>query len=468
MLRPLALSTLLFLTLACRPESKEPETNPGANLAGKNLIVITLDTARQDHFSCYGDPEFQGTTPHIDDLAADGSLFLNGYSQTNTTNPSHAVIFTGLYALDLEVMNNHVPLPAAAAGVDTLPAAFRRANYRTAAFPAVPHLSTLDISGFDESRPPQAERSARESVDLFLDWIEGGTTAPFFAWLHLFDPHVRYEPPERYRARFYSGDPTRGEGAKLSTISRFEKAPPVAQEQFGEVRDRAYPRAMYRGEIQYTDDQIGRLISALKERGLYEDTAIVLVGDHGESLGEHEIYYDHQGLYETSIRIPFILRLPGFPRGVRISDPVGQIDLLPTLAQLFDLKVETEQALRGVSLVDVLRNGPSPVLDEREWLIHEAAHNAEVVLRRGPWKANFRIFAMHPRPPVLLFNLEEDPDEETNLADAHPEIVAELQPLVQRWIDRHIWNLANPKLEKAMLERLRALGYLPPNEAGAP
>jgi arylsulfatase A-like enzyme len=122
---------------------------------------------------------------------------------------------------------------------------------------------------------------------------------------------------------------------------------------------------MYRGEIQYTDDQIGRLISALKERGLYEDTAIVLVGDHGESLGEHEIYYDHQGLYETSLRIPFILRLPGFPRGVRISDPVGQIDLLPTLAQLFDLKVETEQTLRGVSLVDVLRNAPSPALDER-------------------------------------------------------------------------------------------------------
>ena len=91
-----------------------------------------------------------------------------------------------------------------------------------------------------------------------------------------------------------------------------------------------------------------------------------------------------------------------------------------------------------------------------------------MVLRRGPWKANFRIFAMHPRPRVLLFNLEEDPDEETNLADAHPEIVAALQPLVQRWIDRHIWNLANPKLEKAMLERLRALGYLPPNEAGAP
>ncbi len=286
MLRPLAPSILLFLTLACQPESKEPEAPPDAELAGKNLIVITLDTARQDHFSCYGNPEFRGTTPHIDDLAADGSLFLNGYSQTNTTNPSHAVIFTGLYALDLEVMNNQVPLPAAAAGVDTLPAAFRRANYRTAAFPAVPHLSTLDIPGFDESMSPQAERNARESVDLFLDWVEGGATGPFFAWLHLFDPHVRYEPPERYRTRFYSGDPTRGEGAKLSTISRFEKAPPVAQEQFGEVRDRAYPRAMYRGEIQYTDDQIGRLISALKERGLYEDTAIVLVGDHGESLGE--------------------------------------------------------------------------------------------------------------------------------------------------------------------------------------
>jgi arylsulfatase A-like enzyme len=325
-------------------------------------------------------------------------------------------------------------------------------------------LTTLGLPGFDESLHPEVERTAREIVDSFLAWIEGDAAGPFFAWLHLFDPHVRYEPPEPYRARFYSGDPTQGGGEKLSTIARFKQAPPVAQDQFAEVRDRAYPRAMYRGEIQYADDQIGRLISTMKERGLYEDTAIVVVGDHGESLGEHEIYYDHQGLYEVSIRIPFILRLPGFPRGVRISEPVGQIDLVPTLAELFDLTVETEQPLRGVSLADALRGEPSPVLEEREWLIHEAAHNAEVVLRRGAWKANFSIFGMLPRPPVLLFNLEEDPNEENNLADAHPEIIAELRPLVQRWIDRHIWNLANPKLEKAMLERLRALGYLPPDE----
>jgi len=468
-LRTCVLATLLFLMLACQPESRESGKTADAPLAGKNLIVITLDTSRQDHFSCYGDPEFRGTTPHIDDLAADGALFLNGYSQTNTTNPSHAAIFTGLYSLDLEVMNNTVPFPIGDAGVDTLPAAFRRASYRTAAFPAVPHLTQLDIPGFDESMSPLAERTARENVDLFLEWIDAGSAGgPFFTWLHLFDPHIKYEPPEPYRARLYSGDPTQGAGEKLSTIERFKRAPPIVQEQFAEVRDLAYPRAMYRGEIQYTDDQIGRLLAALKERGLYEDTAIVVVGDHGESLGEHEIYYDHQGLYEVSLRIPFILRLPGFPRGIRVSKPVGHVDLVPTLAQLFGLTIDTRQPLRGVSLVDALRNDPSPDLDAREWLIIEAAHNTEVVLRRGAWKANFRIFGLLPRPAVLLFDLQADPDEAINLADAHPEIVAELRPLVERWIERNIWNLANPKLEKAALERLRALGYLPPNEASAP
>jgi arylsulfatase A-like enzyme len=267
MLRPLALSTLLIVTLACQRESRQSEAPPAADLTGKNLIVITLGTSRQDHFSCYGDPAFRGSTPHIDDLAADGALFLNGFSQTNVTNPSHVAIFTGLYALDLEVMNNGVPFPVTETGIDSLPAAFRRANYRTVAFPAIPHLAALNVPGFDESAPSQRELTAGENVDLFLAWIERDATGPFFAWLHLFDPHAPYEPPEQYQAKLYIGDPTQGEGAKLSTIARFETAPPIVQEQFAEVRDRAYPKAMYRGEIQYTDDQIGRLLSELKERG---------------------------------------------------------------------------------------------------------------------------------------------------------------------------------------------------------
>ncbi|MBW2287539.1 MAG: sulfatase [Deltaproteobacteria bacterium] len=463
MLRPLALSILLFVALACQRESPESEALPAADLAGKNLIVITLDTSRQDHFSCYGVPEFRGTTPHIDDLAADGALFLNGYSQTNITNPSHAAIFTGLYAIDLKVMNNHVPLPTAEAGVDTLSAAFQRSDYRTAAFPAVSHLTALAVPGFDESAPPRVERIAGDNVDLFLTWVEQNAPEPFFAWLHLFDPHAPYEPPERFRVDLHTGDPTQGEAAKLGATAQFQWSPPIVQEQFAEVRDRAYPKAMYRGEVRYTDDQVGRLISALKERGLYDDTAIVVVGDHGESLGEHEIYYDHAGLYEASLRIPFVLRIPGFPRGVRIAESVSHVDLVPTLAQLFGLEIETSEPLRGVSLVDAIRGEPSPPLEGRQWLIHEAVRNTEVALRRGPWKAIFLIFSVDGGPPVRLFNLEDDPGEETNVVDAHSDIVAELQPLVQRWIDQHIWDLGNDGVEEAMLERLRALGYLSPN-----
>jgi hypothetical protein len=137
------------------------------------------------------------------------------------------------------------------------------------------------------------------------------------------------------------------------------------------------------------------------------------------------------------------------------------------LAELFDLKIETEQPLRGVSLVDALAGEPGLELVGREWLIHEGAHNAEVVARRGPWKLIFRIYGL-PGPSVLLFNLKEDPDETSNIAAAHPEIVAQLQPLVQGWIDRNIWGLAAPTLEKAVTERLRALGYLPPDADEAP
>ena len=134
----------LLPVLACQPRSSEiGELARAGALKGKNLLIITLDTTRQDHVGAYGHADARGTTPSLDRLAADGAIFLNAYSQTNVTNPSHVAIFTGLYALDARVMNNRTTLTTASPGVDTLPAAFQRAGYRTTGFPATLKLTKL-------------------------------------------------------------------------------------------------------------------------------------------------------------------------------------------------------------------------------------------------------------------------------------------------------------------------------------
>ncbi len=458
---PLCLA-LLVATACGSAQDREAGPMAAGALRGKNLLVITLDTTRRDHISAYGVPGLEGTTPAIDRLAAQGALFENAYSQTNTTNPSHTSLFTGLYALDTRIMNNHSAFEDVAADIDTLPAAFQRAGYRTGGFAAVAHLSKqgLALPGFDEANVPPGELRASQIVPVLIRWIQQDRTRPFFAWLHLFDPHIPYRPPAKYRALYYQGDPTAGDSTPLGESPSFKRsAPKPSREQFGKVRDRRYPAAMYRGEIRFLDDQLGRLLRALEKLGLSDDTAIVLLGDHGESLGEHEIYYDHAGLYEESIRIPFIVRLPGFPAGVRITERVGQIDLAPTLVELFDVNLESTTPLRGLSLAEALRGKQGTALTGRDWMIHESASNHQIAVRRGPWKAIYSVWFMEP--PVLLFDLEQDPKETHNLAKERPELVEELRVRAQPWLDEGRWKIGTEAFEKALGERLRALGYLP-------
>ena len=460
------------LTLAsCQAEpTTTPATAPPESLRGTNVLLITVDTTRRDHISAYGEPGFEGLTPAIDRLAASGTLFVNAYSQSNSTNPAHTSLFTGTYGLDNQIMNNKISYAKAGAGLDTLAEAFQRAGYRTAAFAATPHVSRslLDLPGFEHATPPTEEIPADRMVDRVLQWTDHEPSRPFFVWLHLFDPHAPYAAPADYQAEFYQGDPTAGDGLPLGRDARFnDRMAPGVRKQFGKVRDHTYPPAMYRAEVRFLDDQIGRLLAQLEARGAASSTAIVLIADHGENLGEHGIYFAHNGLYEPSIRIPFLMRLPGFPSGLRITDPVGQIDLHPTLVELFDLEVDTRAPLRGVSLVDALRGKAATEASTRELLVYESSDNREVAVRRGRWKAIFSIW--WAAPSVLLFDLETDPGELRDVGHEHPELVAELRTAAEPWFDHGRWlKPATPTLDKAIAERLRTLGYIPVSEKPPP
>ncbi|MEN8183112.1 MAG: sulfatase [Myxococcota bacterium] len=438
-------------------EGEAPVTDSDAPLAGSSLVLLTLDTARADYFSVYGGPE--GLTPNVDRLAAGGTVFENAYSQSNVTNPSHTAILTGLYGIDARILNNFTTFSFAESGSDTLASAFGKLGYRTAAFLAAPHLSLLALPGFDHA--PQASNRARAGpiVNAACDWIREQRGEPFFAWVHLFDPHSPYHAPTAYRSQFYQGDPTRGPGPRFADRETFGRAADVVRQQFAEVRDPDYPLAMYRAEMRYVDDQVGELLGCLQQAGVAEKTGVILVADHGESLGEHDIFFGHGGLYEVSLRIPFVVRLPGLPDGNRVEGWATHVDIVPTLEALYGIRLESSSPRHGRALTEELQGQPGS--GEPRVLIHEHANNLSVAARKGPWKLVIGIVdRWWYDTPVRLFNLEQDPDELRNVAEENPAIVAELEPLLRRWVEAGHWKLRNSTLEPDALERLRALGYL--------
>ncbi|MBE7455992.1 MAG: sulfatase [Phycisphaerae bacterium] len=473
-----ASAVLIGVMSQAAPQGKPAETEDARHqgvLKGKNLILITLDTTRADHITCYGGP--QGLTPNIDALAADGTLFLKAYSQTNVTNPSHTAILTGLRAIDSRIFNNQTTFTWVSPDADTLGLAFQRAGYRTAGFPATPHLSNepecLGMTGFDHypNVPKGGGFDARQIVDNTIEWIKSESDKPFFAWVHFFDPHMKYWPPEEYRNQFYpkDKDPTSGDGPPLEQNDDFKRSPEIVTDQFGKVRDLTYPPALYQGEVRYTDEEVGRLIKFLKGAGLYENTGIVLVADHGESLGDHNVYYDHYGLFEASMHIPCLMRFPGLPGGNKVTDFVTHVDLAPTISHLYGLTFRQRLAsMHGVNLTPTLFRETNSKLAVRPATVHEDAYNRQVMVRKGPWKLIQMIEGpKYEWADVLLFNVEEDPQEKTNLAESKPEVVADLSQYIKNWLKVGKVSLRNPKpddpkdraKQEEAIKNLVAIGY---------
>jgi choline-sulfatase len=275
-----------------------------------NLLIITIDTLRPDHLGCYGYKLIK--TPRIDALAADGILIENAYSPIPLTLPSHASLFTGTYP----VFHGVRDFTGFTLGKErtTLATMLRAAGYRTGAVVASAVLEARwgINQGFDfyyDNFPPPstqnwqsvAERRGDEVVRESLRWLEKHKKEPFFLWVHLYDPHDPYNPPPPY--------------------------------------DRQYSARPYDGEIAFSDENVGRIIDTLKQSGLYENCLIVLLGDHGESLGDHGEKTHGFFLYDSTLRIPLIFKLSGTagPRAKRVAGPVRIVDVVPTVLQVLGL-----------------------------------------------------------------------------------------------------------------------------------
>ena len=443
------LGLLLVTSAYCGCVAPHPE--------GMNVLMITLDTTRADHVSPLGaEPRI---TPNLQAWSARSCLFTNAVSETNITNPSHLSIMTGLRAIEHGVMSNRVSVPES---VDTLAEAMRRAGYRTAGFPAAPHLGrAMGWRGFDVLPEIRSLLGAEAITARAVAWLRENGDAPFFLWVHYFDPHVPYDPPADIAAKFYRGDRESGDGPRIADLDFFKRrrrSGPV-RAWLAATRDPEYPRAMYAGEVHYMDREIGHLLDQIEYLGLGNDTVVVVVADHAESLGEHGIFYAHSGLYEQQLRIPFIIGLPGLEPS-RSDAFVSTLDVAPTISELTGVRLRHEPS--GLSLVPLLLGEASSELAARSTFVHQNARNRAVAVRQDHWKL---IWPVDQKwilwQPPQLYDLKADPEELVNLAAEQPGRVRAMRRLIQPWIDLGpVRSGSVSNLDEAVREELRALGYL--------
>ncbi|HEX2465656.1 MAG TPA: sulfatase, partial [Thermoanaerobaculia bacterium] len=377
----LALCVLLGAT-GCSRDSTVVSSGPA------NVLLVTLDTVRADRLGSYG---YAGaSTPALDGLAREGIRFSQAVATAPLTLPSHASILTGLFPPRHAVhQNGAAALPPT---VPTLAEALHGHGYRTAAFVGSFVLDArfgldrgFELYDDDIPRDPttavpglEAERPGTQVVDRALSWLNADDQRPFFVWVHLYDAHAPYEPPEPYRSRF---------------------------------ADRPYD-----GEIASVDAQVGRLLSYLDERGLAGDTIVAVAADHGEALGEHGELTHGLLLFEPTVRVPLLLRAPGrLPGGVVVGEPVGLADLAPTLAGLAGVHLGLpSSSVDGRDLSASLAAGDEP---PRVDLYAETEYprlfgwSALAAIRRGHAK-----YVAAPTP--RLFDLESDPGETSNTLQA--------------------------------------------------
>ena len=413
------------------------------------VLMITVDTLRADRLGCYGSRVV--STPAMDGLAREGVRFENAYAQVPITLPSHAVILTGTYPMYNGVRDfTSAGLPAS---VGLLAEAFERGGYATAAFVSAFVLDSswglgrgfetyddsFDPRQFETRNPGNIERRADETIDRLLAWLGprssgGASEQPFFIWLHLYDPHSAYDPPEPFHSQ-YAGH-------------------------------------LYDGEVAYVDAQLARLFQYLRRAKLYDRMLIVLVSDHGESLGEHG--EDEHGffVYNSTLHVPLIFKLPlGMAPPQTVGAPVGTIDLAPTLLDLLHIRDPIlRRQFQGASLASLILGKPS---------LGDRAVYAETYYPRNSFGWSPLRSLSTPRyhyieaPKPELYDLKADPAEKTNLVKQRSAeataLRAQLADIERRYTPaRPVKSPAGPPLSPETVEKLRSLGYVALSAPEAP
>ncbi len=397
-----------------------------------NVILVTADTLRADKLGCYGNGEI--ATPNLDRLAQEGVVFENASTAVPVTLPSHASILTGTYPVFHGVHENGAR--ALEAARTTLAEVLKARGYQTGAFVGAFVLDSrwgLD-QGFDRyvddfgdgnsGREAATRRRGEDVLNDALAWMDSVHDQRFFSWIHFFDPHAPYDPPEPFRGR-YAND----------------------------------TNSLYDGEVAYVDSLMGRLLEWIDKNGLSDWTLVVFLADHGESLGEHGELTHGFFLYDATMRVPFLLRAPSRAlRGLRIPAQVRTIDVMPTVLEL--LGIETPGEVQGASLLPLLTASGSEeervALGESTFPSHYGWSPLESLRTRE------ELFVSAPRPE--LYDVTHDPGAERNLASAQAATVREMETRLKEIRERYRADEGETRsplpLDEETRRKLAALGYL--------
>jgi arylsulfatase A-like enzyme/Tfp pilus assembly protein PilF len=420
-----------------------------ATPAYPNVILITLDTTRADRMGFLGSK--LGLTPNLDALARQSTVFTRAYSQAPLTPTSHSTILTGTYPQYHQVLTFPIPLGKE---MPYMPDILKTHGYSTAAFVGSLALDpTWGVPGFErgfdtydagyswqgytpKTRYQTTERRGSEVVERALGWLSSHPQGPFFLWVHLFDPHEPYDPPEPYKTR--------------------------------------YAKALYDGEIAYVDSVMGKFFTELKSRGLYDGALIALTADHGESLGAHGEDTHGIFLYDETIHVPLVIKLPGkLPRDAatgkeiagRIDDRVELADIMPTLLQTVGIPVP--EKVQGQSLLGFVEPGTTEgdaaakvwrdrgAYSQADYGHLAFAWSAEQSLRSGKY-----LYIQAPRRE--LYDDGVDAKAQHNLASASPAVADTLSAAMAAFRQKTTNLQQTPKaaLDEARVNKLAALGYM--------
>lgn len=470
----------------------EPDTVASA-ADRPSILLVSIDTLRADHVGAYGYKDAR--TPILDGLASEGILFRQTVSANIYTGPSHASILTGLLPEKHGVLVNRMRLPD---GVPTLADILRQNGYVTGAFVSgyttqdsacglpsrfnafdddirafrwlpvqAGKIAILDMVlklmktlGLDNGASGQAYRMGSDTADEAIEWLDSNGGRPFFMWAHFFDPHIPYRPPQKYLQEGGRGES--GVSGNWYSLNARQRA---------EIVDSAEKTAdmigLYDGEIAYADAQLGRIVAAARRAAPGQKLLVVATSDHGESMGEHGIFW-FRHLYDPTLLVPLIIvpadPLTGAVHEVKVQ--VRLIDLAPTILEL--VNIESAEQFDGTSLVNLVRgtdaDSPGPAFSGSYPTSEEFAQERHSVRHDG-WKLirNARGWNGGGAGPVIeesreLYDIGEDPDEKNNLAGSGGSILDTLG----KTLDAHQSPSQKPELHLTPeeRERLRSLGYV--------
>jgi arylsulfatase A-like enzyme/Tfp pilus assembly protein PilF len=421
-----------------------------------NIILITLDTTRADRMGFLGSQ--RGLTPNLDALATQSVVFTRAYAQVPLTTPSHAALLTGTYPQFSHVADLGAPL-----GKDLpyLPDLLHHRGYHTAAFLGAYILDPAAAApgfdrGFDlydghfhqrkpgEDRYKSVERRAEDVANRALGWLSHHQQRPFFIWLHFYDAHDPYDPPEPFKTK-YSSEP-------------------------------------YDGEIAYTDSIVGSFVDVLRKHGLYQNSVIAIAADHGEAFGEHGEERHGMFLYDETIHVPLLLKLPnGRLGGKRVEDRVALAEVAPSLLEVAG--VSAPAAIQARSLFPLMEgtksvkaakvdgsqtahdenaNAPErPVYSETNY-----GHRAFGWSELKSWRTGKYLYVQAPKPE--LYDQSSDPAALTNLAPSAKAVAETLESRLTEFQQKTSSAASAPtQVDPAQAEKLRALGYLASDSASS-